>query len=78
MRCVVPLREKDPGTGLYFAAFSDGLRLVRVIVGAMSNVSRAAVSAALGSLQDSGRVFKARLAFRSFKVVRNRDESLWV
>jgi len=78
MRCLLLLREKDPEMGMYFADFSSELRLVRVIVGAMSSVSRADVSAALGVLQDNVRVFKARLAFKSFSVVRNRDQSLWV
>lgn len=71
------LRERDPETGLYFAAFSDDLRLVQVSVGAQSKISREDLATALRTLQSSVRVFKARLAFRSFTVVRNKDESLW-
>lgn len=78
MRCFVSLEEKDPKSGLYFAGFSDDLRLVQVIVGARSDVSRTDVAEALGPLGKSVRVFKARLAFKSFRVVRNKDESLWV
>lgn len=78
VRCFVGLLDKDPESGLYFIGFSDDLRLVQVSVGARSDLSREEVAAALGLLRNTVRVFKARLAFKSFKVVRNRDESLWV
>jgi hypothetical protein len=77
VRCFVDLRDRDPGTGLYFADFSDSLRLVQVIVGPASDTTRGQVADALGALAASVDAFKARLAFRSFKVVRNKDESLW-
>lgn len=78
VRCFVSLEDVNPDSGLFFADFSDDLRLVQVIVGARSSVSREDVAEALGARAKDTRVFKARLAFKSFSVVRNKDESLWV
>lgn len=61
----------------FFAPFSDKLRLREVVVGALSTVTRSDVQAALGDLTDVS-AFKTRLAFRSFKVVKNRKASMWV
>lgn len=77
VRCFVDLKDRDSDTGFYFVDFSDRLRLVQVTVGASSDITRGQVSDALGTLAASVDVFKARLAFRTFKVVRNKDESLW-
>ena len=63
---------------LYFAKFSDQLRLVEVIVGAMSDITRDELYRNLGDLKGRVNVIKARLAFRSFKVVKQRNDSLWV
>jgi len=77
VRCFVTLEDKDLATGLYFADFSNTLSLKQVIVGAESAITRQELRDALGNLADSVEVFKARLAFRTFKVVRQRDERLW-
>lgn len=71
------LEEPDPTTGLYFAAFGPALRLRQVIVGACSEVSRSMLAEALGAFGDDVRTLKARLAFKSFKVVRQRSAALW-
>lgn len=65
--------------GLYFADFSDNLKLTGVIVGPRSIVSRADLEAAFlkSKLNYRPSAFKARLAFRSFRVVRNENENLW-
>ncbi len=76
-RRFLELEDKDPESALYFADFSEKLKLVQIIVGTRSSVSRSEVSEALGIHQNGVRVFKARLAFRSFRVVRNRNEALW-
>lgn len=76
-RHFVSLPEPDPENGLYFAPFSDQLRLRGVIVGALSSASRSDVREVLGELATSVRAFKARLAFRSFRVVKQRNASLW-
>jgi len=77
VRCFLGLEDKDPESGLYFADFSDKLRLLEVIVGARSGLSRRDITDALGSLTNV-EAFKARPAFKTFTVVRNRDASLWL
>jgi hypothetical protein len=77
VRCFVTLEDQDPQTKLYFAEFSDELKLAQVIVGVRSNLSRAELGGALGDLATGVDVLKTRLAFRSFRVVRNRNQSLW-
>jgi len=76
-RMFLTLPEPDPESGHYFEPFSDRLKLTQVIVGAVSSVTRQDVEQALGDLAQSVQAFKARLAFRSFRVVRQRDGSLW-
>jgi hypothetical protein len=78
VRCFVKLEDKDQKTGLFFADFSKKLILKEVIVGAESNLERATLNKALGGLASGVEVFKARLAFASFRVVRQRKENLWV
>jgi len=78
MRSFVTLDEKDPDTNLYFCEFSDSLRLSTVIVGAQSSITRIALNEALGELSKDVKTFKARLAFNSFRVVRQRNSKLWV
>ena len=66
--------------GNYFIDFSDQLKLVGVIVGPRSKVSRSDLSRAfkLAKINPIPTVFKSRLAFRSFRVVKQSDESLWI
>jgi hypothetical protein len=77
-RAFLTLSDPDPETGKYFADFSDQISLREVIVGAASSVSRADVASALGDLATAVRTFRARLAFKSFTVVRQKKESLWL
>jgi Protein of unknown function (DUF2971) len=70
------LTERDDN-GLYFFEFETGLTLRQVIVGHRSTVSRKDVYDALGDLAKSVNCFKARLAFQTFEVVRQKDASLW-
>ena len=74
-RAYVQLDKKVDG--LYYAEFSEKLSLKRVIVGDQSKISRAEISQALGSLSKHVEVFKARAGFRSFDVVRNKNEAMW-
>lgn len=78
VRCFVALEERDPETGLYFAEFSDNLRLSAVIVGAQATISRRDIQDALGDLAPDVETFKARLAFKTFRVVRQQNSKLWV
>jgi hypothetical protein len=78
-RIFVSLDQKNKDqTGLYFEPFSPDLAIATVIIGARSNLSRDQLNKALGSLSSQVTVFKARLAFKSFRVVRNKNESLWI
>ena len=77
-RSFVTLEEKDKNTGLYFAEFSDRLTLKQVIVGAESQISRKQLAEALGKELQHVEQVRARLAFKSFSVIRQRKKSLWV
>lgn len=68
---------EDSDGGLYYADFGDMLSVKQVIVGAASNVTRAQLADALGNLSKSVEVFKARAAYKSFRVVRNQNARLW-
>lgn len=76
-RAFVTLAEMDEDSGLHFAEFSDRLTLRKVIVGAESSVSRQQLSEALGVESQHVEQIKARLAFKSFSVVRQRNRALW-
>lgn len=78
VRSFVTLEEKDTDKGLYFAEFSEKLRLAVVIVGAQANITRDRLREALGDLAPNIEAFKARLAFKTFRVVRQRNSKLWV
>ena len=77
VRVFTDLNDVDPETGFYFADFGDALRLREVIVGANCELSRDRLREALGELASDVTALKARLAFRSFRVVRQRAESMW-
>ena len=77
VRSFVTLEEKDIEKNMYFAEFSDDLKLVQVIVGAETTISRADILDALGDLAPHVEAFKARLAFQSFRVVKQRNQKLW-
>jgi hypothetical protein len=70
------LQERDP-SGLYFLEFDDQVSLREVIVGPHSSLSRSDVAQVLGALAPQVQSYKARLAFRSFDVVRQRNDRLW-
>lgn len=66
--------EKD----LYFRSFDSIGALSQVIVGCNSDIRPQDLEKSLGP-DRSGKVdcFKVRTAFKSYKIVRNKDESLW-
>jgi hypothetical protein len=78
VRSFVTLEEKDPEKNLYFANFSDKLCLKTVILGARSSITRVELRDALGDLSGKVETFKARLAFKTFRVVRQRNPKLWL
>src|SRR3954449_3521111 len=77
MRVFTNLQERDRETGLYFAGFSEHLELREVIVGHRSDLRRDELRDAIGDLTTRVKVHKARLAFNTFTVVRQRSEKHW-
>jgi hypothetical protein len=73
----VYLQLEEAIEGVHYAKFSGQLALKRVIVGDQSNVTRTQISEALGSLVNDTEIFKAMAGFRSFKVVRNKNNKMW-
>ena len=65
--------------GHYYADFSEQLKLVGVIAGPRSTISRKDLNDVLelAQIKSSVKSFKSRLAFRSFRVVKNQNQSLW-
>ena len=76
-RAFLDLDEPDPETGLFFADFSDNLVLGEAIVGHCSTISRSELADALGDLAPTVKIRKARLAFRTFRVVTQRRADMW-
>ncbi len=75
-RLFATLEEKDKN-GLYFFGFCKQLALREVIVGCKSTISRAELAEALGDMARHVEVIKARRAFQTFRVVRQRSGELW-
>jgi hypothetical protein len=76
-RRFIDLKDSAREGGLYFAEFGNQLRLASVMVGAQSAVTRRNLTDALGNLAPGVETRKARLAFGTFRVVRQRKEDLW-
>ena len=68
---------EDDEDGLYYADFSDNLKLRQIIVGCQSDVTRAELDAVIKGINSDIEIFKTRPAFRSFKIVRNKNDKLW-
>ena len=66
----------DPD-GHSYISFSEELKLKSVLVGARSTLARAGLNDALGDLVGDVEVLKVRLAFKDFRVVRQRKDSKW-
>lgn len=72
-----PQLGKRDANGLCFLEFDDQVALREVIVGHRSTIGRADIAEALGALAPQVAMYKARLAFRSFDVVRQKNDRLW-
>ena len=77
VRVFTSLRDRDADSGRVFKEFDDDLRLTKVIIGARSDVSRAQVASALRGYRHTVESFMARLAFKSFRIVRQKRETVW-
>lgn len=77
-RLFISLDPTAEEKGLYYTNFSKMLKLNRIIVGYESRLSRNDIKEALGDLHDKVEVFKARPAFKTFNIVINKNEKLWI
>lgn len=76
-RCFCDLKTSVSEGDLFFEKFSDTFRLAEVIVGDRAAITREELRNALGDQSTHVTSFKARAAFGSFTVVRNRKAALW-
>ena len=61
----------------YFRDFDDFLILKQVIVGHKSDITRDELNTALGDLSTKCETFRARPAFTTFDMVKQKDENVW-
>ncbi|MBR1236671.1 DUF262 domain-containing protein [Bradyrhizobium sp. AUGA SZCCT0182] len=78
-RLFVQLNDKDDKSGLYFFDFGGNpeIKLSEIILGAYSEISPEQIKRTLGRREADVKTHKARLAFRTFEVVAQRNQDLW-
>ena len=76
-RCFCRLAESIHDGSHYFEPFTEELKPVEVIVGDRSTITRAELAGALGDPYADVTSYKARPAFGSFQVIRNKNDALW-
>lgn len=68
-----PREECDPtASNHYFRNFSEDIRLSEVIVGPLCTVTKSTLTKATRGYSPPPRMIEARLAFRSFRVVKDQ------
>ena len=72
-RSWIQIDERDPTTGFYFYPFDPHLQLREVIAGPICAVPEGKINEVLRGYDPTISPIKARLAFRSFRVVKNRQ-----
>lgn len=72
VRTIVRLEDSHSEGKLHFLPYCNALRLREVIIGPRNVLTAAQVAEKIEPCPDDVEITKARLAFRSFKVVRNR------
>ena len=73
--CLLEKPCKD--TGLYFLNYSNDLILKEIIIGCQSDITRQDISNVMEGGFNEVKPFKVRPAYNTFKIVKNRNESLW-
>lgn len=71
-RIYTRLKERDSKTHLFFAEFSDDLVLREVIVGPLCETTKATIERTVRKFAQQVRLIKSRLAFKSFRIVKNQ------
>jgi len=69
LRVFVDLTKATSENGLYYWPFDENLRLAEVILGPRCDQKLSAIATLVAATSPGAVVFKARLAFRSFRVV---------
>lgn len=77
VRRILLLSESEQESGLYFRSFDSIGTLSQVIVGCNSAILPKDLEKCLGARKEKVEYFKVRTAFKSYKIVKNRDASLW-
>lgn len=75
MRFFIPRTKQIRDGAFWFYRFAHDMRLRRVVIGANCNLTPHDVQTALPPQPDDVEVFKARAAFKDFKIVRNKKPS---
>lgn len=77
-RIFVRLDQRD-SNGHYYKEFDHELELIGVILGPRSDLSKTELRKAFetGGYESAPSAFKSRLAFKSFSVVKNKNEKMW-
>lgn len=76
-RVHVALDHSMAENGLYFLDFSTGLELAEIVVGPLCNLRRRDFQDLVSEFKPDVRVRKARLAFKSYDVVQQKNSKLW-
>lgn len=71
VRVIYNLGEPDPRTGLFYAPFGKSLRLREIIAGPLCNTTEKEFRTIVPDT--SVKLIKARLAFKSYRVVKNKQ-----
>lgn len=78
VRLFEKLENDEDEDEIYYKDFCNDLKLVEVIVGANADISKATIKSLLREYTNDVEYFKARAAFNSFEVIRNKNDSLWI
>ena len=72
VRLSAQLQESDDDTGLYYYEFDERVRLAEVIAGPLCVNAKTDILSALTDEDAKVEISKSRLAFRSFKIVKDK------
>lgn len=73
VRVFTELNERDKATGLCFRDIGENLALREIIAGPLCTTEKESILSLLSKYPDKVKLVKARLAFRSFRVVKNKQ-----
>lgn len=76
-RIFVDLFETTQENGLHFVAYSEQLQLKKIIVGHHSTITRRQIEDLVEVQDNRPEYFKARPAFKTFRMTRQNKDQLW-